>query len=286
LQKVAEYQGHRSQAQAAIRETEGRIQALEEQQSVTQPRLVTQVRTSEPPVVQQLKAVLLNLELKHTEMLASFSPEYRPVLDLAKQIEQTRAALEAEQNKPVREEVTDRDTTYQWLSSELAKNRSELVSIKEREAALGRLEQHYENRARRLDEKDTGQQDSLLEVKTAQDNYLLYLRKEEEARISEALDHQRIVNVAVAEAPTTPSSPTNPRTAAVVLGILLAIMVSSGLALLFDYLDPSFRTPDEVEMLLHVPVVAAVPDHGPRGYVPQFVQAALSDDDYRALAAP
>ena len=37
-------------------------------------------------------------------------------------------------------------------------------------------------------------------MKTAEDNYLLYQKKQEEARISDALDRTRIANVVVAEA--------------------------------------------------------------------------------------
>jgi len=38
-------------------------------------------------------------------------------------------------------------------------------------------------------------------------DYLLYLHKQEEARISDALDRQRISNVVVAEAATVPFKP-------------------------------------------------------------------------------
>jgi hypothetical protein len=43
------------------------------------------------------------------------------------------------------------------------------------------------------------------------------------------------------------------------LGLLLASVVSVGLAFTLDYLDPSFRTPLEVLNELNIPVLAAVP---------------------------
>src|SRR2546427_4639833 len=45
---------------------------------------------------------------------------------------------------------------------------------------------------------------SIRNVKAAEDNYLLYLRKQEEARISDALDRRQIVNVSIAQAATVP----------------------------------------------------------------------------------
>jgi capsular polysaccharide biosynthesis protein len=41
------------------------------------------------------------------------------------------------------------------------------------------------------------------------------------------------------------------------LGTLLACLTSLGLAFTADYLDPSFRTPDEVEAYLGIPVLAS-----------------------------
>ena len=129
--------------------------------------------------------------------------------------------------------------------------------------ATARVTELYASKARTIDEKGTAQQDLLREAKAAEDNYLLYRRREEEARISDALDKERIVNVALAEAPTVPALPSRPRPLFTLLvGTLLAGLVSVGLAFVSDYFDPSFRTPEEVRQALHLPVLAAVPKNG------------------------
>jgi capsular polysaccharide biosynthesis protein len=46
------------------------------------------------------------------------------------------------------------------------------------------------------------------------------------------------------------------------LGIGLAIFVATVSAFLADYWDPSFRTPLEVEAMLDLPVLAAIPHPG------------------------
>jgi capsular polysaccharide biosynthesis protein len=43
---------------------------------------------------------------------------------------------------------------------------------------------------------------------------------------------------------------------------LLAGFVALGLALVADYLDPSFHTPDEVKEFLNIPVFVSIPDNG------------------------
>ena len=66
--------------------------------------------------------------------------------------------------------------------------------------------------------------------------------------------------MSVAEEATVPTLPSSPSPLlSLVLGGLLASMVSVGLAFTADYLDPSFRTPYEVEAFLDIPVLAAVP---------------------------
>jgi capsular polysaccharide biosynthesis protein len=48
----------------------------------------------------------------------------------------------------------------------------------------------------------------------------------------------------------------------VALAVVLAVIIAICLAFVVDYLDPSFRTPDEVQEFLDVPVFASIPDSG------------------------
>jgi hypothetical protein len=97
--------------------------------------------------------------------------------------------------------------------------------------------------------------------KANEDNYLLYLKKGEEARIAAALDQNKILNVAIAESPIVPALPTRSAWTFALVGCLLASVVSMGLAITVDYTDRSFRTPSEVSAELNIPVLAAVPYH-------------------------
>src|SRR4029077_18884807 len=85
---------------------------------------------------------------------------------------------------------------------------------------------------------------------------------EDEARISDTLDRRRIINVAVAEAATVPAFPSNHRTMTLLVGVLLAAALSFGMAWISEFLDPTFRTPDEVRAFLNVAVLAALPADG------------------------
>lgn len=263
LQKASELEASLTQTQAGIAETEQRIHTLQQQIASIPPRMVRQERTSDnPQLLQQMKSTLLTLELKRTELLSKFDPTYRPVQEIEKQIRDTRAAIEGEKNAPVRDETTDQDPTYEWVKSELVKAQSELSGLKARAAANNASLTRYRSGARTLQQAAIDQQDLLQTAKTQEENYLLYLRKEEEARINDALDRGGILNVAIAEPPTVPVLPARSFWLYGLLSMFLAGTGSVGLAFTKDFLDPSFRTPDEVVGFLESPVLASLPKNG------------------------
>ena len=99
----------------------------------------------------------------------------------------------------------------------------------------------------------------LQEFKAAEDKYLLYVNKREEARISDALDQGGILNVAIAEPPAVPALPARSELSFAFIGLALASTCSTALAFVADYLNPAFRTPDEVMAYLNIPVLASLP---------------------------
>jgi uncharacterized protein involved in exopolysaccharide biosynthesis len=266
LQKASELEASLTQTQAAIAETEQRIMTLDRQAASIPPRTTTQLRTSDnPQLLQQMKSTLLTLELKRTELLSKFEPTYRPVQELEKQISETRAAIAGEKNAPVRDETTDQNPPYEWVKSELAKAHTDLSGLKARAAAIQTALVKYRGGARALQRAAIVQEDLQRTAKTEEENYLLYQHKGEEARINDALDRGGILNVAIAEPPTVPALPDQSLLYYCLLGVLLATAGSIGLAFTVDFLDSSFRTPDEVSSFLGSPVLASIPQNE-RGY--------------------
>jgi uncharacterized protein involved in exopolysaccharide biosynthesis len=121
----------------------------------------------------------------------------------------------------------------------------------------------YHARSVRLQELGAQQEDLLRNQKAAEQTYLASLRKQTDARLSEALDRSRIMNVAIAEAATVPALPATPPLLRLAVGFVLALLVAFATGLIVDYWDPSFRTPFEVEDVLGLPVLAAIPHRKP-----------------------
>jgi uncharacterized protein involved in exopolysaccharide biosynthesis len=260
LQKLNDFSASLEQTRAEMAATEKKIQELQSQAGTTPDRLTTQMReTDNGAVLQQLKSELLTLELKRTELLTKFQPGYRLVQEVDKQIADTRTAITAEESKPLKEQTTDRNPTYAWINEELAKAKSDYSALQARATATQAIVGVYQGKAHQLEVNGFVQQDLLREAKANEDNYLLYLHKREEARIADALDQTRILNIGMVQQPTVPLSPVRSPLMFGLVGILMAGMVSVGLVFTREYLDTSFRTPSEVLSELNIPVLAAVP---------------------------
>jgi uncharacterized protein involved in exopolysaccharide biosynthesis len=240
---------------------EQRTRVVREQLASTPAQTVSQVRSTENQyLMQQLKTTLLDLQLKRTALLEKFKPDYRPVQEIQKQIDETTATIAQAENSPQHEETTDRNPSYEWLQAERTKSSAELASLQARAAETQSVIRAYRRQLGVIDVNGAQQENLLREVKEAEGNDLLYKQKREEARIGDALDRQRIVNVAIAEAATVPALPARPHLALTLLfGTLLACLVSPGVAFVADYLDPSLRTPDELRNVLQIPVLATLP---------------------------
>jgi uncharacterized protein involved in exopolysaccharide biosynthesis len=128
--------------------------------------------------------------------------------------------------------------------------------------ATERNTREYQALTHDLENKEITAQDLQRDIKAAEGNYLLYLQKREEARISDALDKSHILNATIVEPPTAPVLPKHSPFLLALIGFVASVIVSLGLAFTLDYVDSSFRTPREVEAILNIPVLAAVPLYG------------------------
>jgi uncharacterized protein involved in exopolysaccharide biosynthesis len=260
LQKLSEVDANYRQTRVDLAETQQRVWELEDLLLKLPERTTTQVRIADnPELLKALKASLLDLQLKRTQLLTKFEPSHRLVQEVDQQIAQAEATIATENTLPLRDETTDKNAHYEWAKAELQRAQVQLKSLQAREAATATQEVSYQAMARQLGEDAITQDDLLSAEKAAQENYLVYVRKQEEARMDDALDERGIVNVAIAEHPVAPALPVWSPWMVLVLGFAAAGAAGTGAAFAADYVDPAFRTPDDVLAYLDSPVLASLP---------------------------
>ena len=260
LQKMSEMDARFRQTCVELAETQQRVAELENVLARLPERATTQVRSADnAELLKSLKATLLDLELKKTQLLTKFEPNHPLVQEIKQQIAQTQAALVAESAAPVRDETTDRNPHYEWAKAELQQAQVQLEGLRARAAAAEKEAASYRAIAGKLGTEAVTQDDLISREKAAQENYLLYVKKQGEARMDDALDERGIVNVAIAERPVVPALPVRSPWTVLTVGLLAAAAAGTGSAFAAEYLDPAFRDPDDVVAYLNAPVLASLP---------------------------
>ena len=202
--------------------------------------------------------MLAELQNRRTEALVKFRPDDRMVVELNEQIANTRAAMDKATKLTSTEQVTDLNPLHTAIQSDLAREERNEAGLRVRRDNLRAIVAGYRARIGQL-EGNTLEYDSLQRTVKEWRNYLLYARKQEEARIADSLDQQKMANVAVAEAPVEHYLPTEPKVAlSLILGALLAAILSLGVGLAVEYGGGRLYTPEEVESTTGVPVLVTV----------------------------
>jgi uncharacterized protein involved in exopolysaccharide biosynthesis len=222
--------------------------------------MVVQETTGNPHhSVDLMRARLYDLELKEQDLLSKYTETSKPVQEVRRQLAEAKALLAKED--PSRTQVT------QGLSE--AHKQTELALLAER-ANLSSLrakarEQRIQFASARNDLKAINDSEvSLLQVQREvgiqEANYKKYFDKLEQARIDHALEMVKISNISVVQPATYPIKPVRPKKLLnIALGLFLGIFGAIGLAFISEYMDHTFKKPEDITQILDLPILATIP---------------------------
>lgn len=260
LRKLLDLQSSIRDAEATRRETEKKMRDLTGQIDHMNPRITTQSRRlPNQESVEKLNTMLVELQNKRTEALVKFRPEDRIIRELDQQIANTRAALERAGSMEATEEATDVNPLRQNLETDLAHAEAQETGLNGRLEELSKQVLDYRGQLDQLESGTSDDQNLMREVKEAEDNYLLYARKREEARIAHALDVRKVANVAVVDPPRVPAVPLSKLRPPVVAAFFLSNMLILVGAYISDRLRRFVNTPSEAEVVSGLAVLGTVP---------------------------
>ncbi|NIM99173.1 MAG: hypothetical protein GTO24_14170 [candidate division Zixibacteria bacterium] len=98
------------------------------------------------------------------------------------------------------------------------------------------------------------------QVEINEENYKLYLNKFEQAKISQSMDSQKIASVSVIEPAIPPVKPIKPeKNRVVVIWVCLALLTGFGVPAFIEFINPVFRTREDIDQFLGLPVLATLP---------------------------
>jgi succinoglycan biosynthesis transport protein ExoP len=248
-----------------IRGLEQRILTLRQQMAST-PTIVESEIEHVNPMTNSLALEVSKKEAERTSLLQNYTEEDRSVASLTAEIGALRTQMSAERGSTIQgSSRTILNPIHQDLERRLLNSQMSLDDLRARVAGMSeRLDAaSIESTKKAVDMRQKTIELSRLqqEVSAARDAYQLYEKKQEEARISEALDSERFLNVSVLEGATMPIEPYNKMNPLVLLAALIAgTGLGVGAAVGLEFLGRNFKFEEQVEQYLELPVFAVIPD--------------------------
>ncbi len=261
LQQLSELQKRRAETSAVVHEYEETVAALEKRLAREPARLPSANRLNLDPTIEEVEKELVTLQLRRDELIQKYTAENRLVRDI-----DTRIALARERRQEVQQRLGDIDRTepnpvHQQLRTEMLRTRANLEGARARGDSLAGQIAAFRQTGEAMNAKSLDLERLRREVTTAEEAYSLYQKKFEEARISLAMDQEKILSVSIARPATVPLRPVAPnKRLNLVLGLLLAIGSAVGLAFVLESLDHTFTTGLDVERRLGIPLLASIPE--------------------------
>jgi uncharacterized protein involved in exopolysaccharide biosynthesis len=244
------------QARAA---DEQRIRTDEQQmQSVPQRSSTLQSTAPADRLLEDLQSTLLTAETNRTRLALKFDTHYPLVQEADQEISATKTAIAEAQQQRFVTQATDRDPTFELLREDLTRTKSDLAGQRAASDAIKYSIGSLRNQLSDMDTKLLTLEDLQRVVKADESNYLFYLSKREQERISDALDRTRIANAVIAVPPEVPALPSHAFSFIVAVALGLATVCAIAFAYLAEHFDPSFQTPADVTAVLGIPVVISM----------------------------
>jgi len=210
--------------------------------------------------VERLNTMLAELENKRTSLLTKFTPGDRLVQETNKQIADTKSALSNARQMSSQEHSTDVNPVWQSVSASIIQGQAERQALKARRGVLEQQISNLRNSLASAEGSTVAFSTLRQKVADLESNYQLYTQKSNEAKVEDAMNENRLLNVAVAQSPTLAMTPIRPRPVLdLTLGAFTALFLANFAVFLVEMGRSTVATPREVNRFARYPLLATVP---------------------------
>ena len=260
LNRLSEFEAALQKTLGEEEETQTRLNKLRGQLSNPDAAILETVKPAPHPTVELLKSKLLDLELRLASLTGTYTEESAPVIKLKREIEEVRKKLQEKMVEASLEGLPKDHPIYQGIVKDIISLQTSLEALKVRQSFFEKVLDEYRLKATELGEREKEYKRVNRDIEAKENLYTLLQTRREEAAVSESLKEEGIATVKVLDPATPPQKPIKPnRVLNSILGCMVGLMMGVSTASLFEYFDHSFKSTDDVEHFLGLPVLAAVP---------------------------
>jgi uncharacterized protein involved in exopolysaccharide biosynthesis len=224
ITRISELQNEAAKTGAQVSGSQQQIATLGSELNTTPERIQKESRSVQNMALQQLKPEVMQLRAERAELLTRYQPNSERMKQIDAKLHSEEAILDRENHLEVNEQTTDVNPVWTTIQTDLKQAGGNVASQKAVHDELSKAIDSANQQLASLVTNGVELQRLQREVTADQDAYVSYVRKTEEARASEALNSNKILNVSVAQPPFEPIQPASPNVQFnLAAGLLLAL---------------------------------------------------------------
>ena len=216
--------------------------------------------------VERLNTMLAELENQRTELLAKFTPGDRMVQEVDEKIANTKTALAEAQQMTSKEVSSDVNPVWQSVTGSIIQNETDRKALQAKDDALRKQVADLRSNLSGVEGSTVAFTTLRQKVTDLENNYQLYKQKSDQAAMADAMNENRLLNVAVQQNPTYSVVPFRPRPLVdAILGGFTAAFLASFMVFFAEVGRDTIANAGELERVSSFPVFATVPLELTRG---------------------
>ena len=226
-----------------------------------QPKTITTEETSgfADSAVDALREKIYALQMEEQNLLSRYKENSTSVKEIRRQIDEAEKLLRKEKRSTT--QVTKGlNEAYQKLAIDLSDEEANYVAVDAKLNAMNDLLTQAEHDLKQINDYEVTISNLQRELNLNESVFQKYADNQEQARIDQALEFEKISNISVVQKATLPIEPISPRKFRnILMGIFVGIFGGLTVAFVFEYFDHSFNKPQDVEQRLGLPTLASIP---------------------------
>ena len=231
----------------------------EKKNQLTLSKEVDYLSGSVTPQIKQLQNKISGWQVDLMLLQDTLTDKHYKVVELKRKVENAQEQLQKELDDLIQDKSVSLDPISQWqgLVNQAVQLTVKMNGLDHREKlAAKRLEEFKKENPDFLD-KEVQLTRLEREARVREKTYMLLTDRYEEMQLMRQVNSQEFRMVDQAHPPTFPVKPNKVRI--ITLGVLLGLIMGTGIAWLLEYMDDSIRRVDDVENRVGLPIVGSVP---------------------------
>jgi len=205
-----------------------------------------------------LKTKLAELRLEESDLSSRFQDDYRPLVTLREKIKYMESLLSQEYDTNT-EVTSGLSETYQSLEINLDLEKANFKYLLAQQEAVSNLLAQRKKELSALSDKESYLTSLERDISMLEKEYVAYRDNLQRAKISNALDIEKVSNVKIVQPATLSTKHIKPkREVNISIGLALGLFGGIALAFIVEFFDDTMKTNEDVEKRLGVPVLAYV----------------------------